>query len=80
MHYHLPPYKREGTLGRANVCRDFWDYNWGQEKIGQELTGASPVAIPETIVGHISVPASCSFLKWRIFDGAIKVPNKKQTP
>ena len=35
MHYHLPPYKREGTLGRANVHKDFWDYNWGQEKIGQ---------------------------------------------
>ena len=35
IHYHLPPYKREETLGRANARKDFWDYNWGQDKIGQ---------------------------------------------
>ena len=32
MHYHSLPYKQEGTLGRANVRKDFLDYNWGQEK------------------------------------------------
>ena len=30
--YHSLPYKQEGTLGRANVRKDFLDYNWGQEK------------------------------------------------
>ena len=35
-------------------------------KIGQQLTAASPLTIPETIAGRISAPAPFLFLKWRM--------------
>ena len=30
---------------------------------------ARPITIPETTVGHISAPVSCSFLQWWMIDG-----------
>ena len=46
-------------LGQVSFREDFFDCWKGQEKIGQELTGA--VTIPETIAGRITTPGpSCS--------------------
>ena len=54
-----------GELGRVNFRKDFWDcYQEQRKKIGQQLTGRSPVTIPESITGRISGPAPFSFLKW----------------
>ena len=37
-----------------------------KKKLGQKLTDAFPVTIPETTAGHISAPAPFSFLKRQI--------------
>ena len=57
-------------MGRVNFRKDFW--NW--EKIGQYLTGASSVTIPESIAGRISAPVPCSFRKWRITGAKLRKP------
>jgi len=56
-------------LGRINFRKDSWDRYKGQGRggggIGQQLTGTSPVTIPQTI-GHISAPIPFPILKWRM--------------
>ena len=54
-----PQYK--GMIGKkeGNFARTYGTVTRDREKIGQQLTGASPVTIPETIAGRISVPVLC---------------------
>ena len=49
--------EREETVMSAKTCGTV---TRGREEIGQKLTGASPVTIPDTIAGRISAPVPLS--------------------
>ena len=52
-----------GELGRVNFHKDLWDCYQGQGKqIGQKLTSASPVTIPQTITLQDTFGLQFSFL------------------
>ena len=51
--------KTSGTV--TSVTR-----NKDREKIGQQLTSASPITIPETIVRRISAPVPFSYHHWKV--------------
>ena len=62
--YNSPLYKLDGNWAEVTPAKTSGAVTRNREKIGQWLTGASPVAIPETTAGNISAPVPF-FLKWQ---------------
>ena len=60
--HHSPLQKREGNWAELTFAKSSGTIS----RTGQQLTGASPVTLPETIVGRIQAPVPFSFLKWAI--------------
>ena len=57
---------REGSLTKLAFAKTSGTVTMEREnRIGQQLSCASPATIPESIAGHISAPALFSFLEWR---------------
>jgi len=63
--YNSPLYKLDRNWPEVTLAKTSWAVTRDREKIGQQLTGTSPVTIPETIVGNISAPVPFFFLKWQ---------------
>ena len=60
--HHSPLQKREGNWAELTFAKSSGTIS----RTGQQLTGASPVTLPETIAGRIQAPVPFSFLKWPI--------------
>ena len=55
---------REGNWVESTFAKASGTVTKDKEEIGQQLIGASPVTIPETIAGCILVPFPFPSLKW----------------
>ena len=60
--HHSPFQKREGNWAELTFAKSSGTIS----RTGQQLTGASPVTLPETIAGRIYAPVPFSFLKWAL--------------
>ena len=59
-------YNREGNWAELTFTKTCGTATRDMKTIGQKLSGASTVTIPETIAGRISAPVPLLFLKWRM--------------
>ena len=59
-----PLQKRERDWAELTFAKTSGNVTINKEKNGQQLTGASPITIPETIAGQISAPVPLWFVKW----------------